>query len=98
MSRHPSSSSYDKDLTGSDAALPPMPPGSASPRMSAPRFEVHSPDGEEEKPMFDEEAVVPLVELPPPPDGGWGWVICFASFMCNLGRRGFYGDWWFHAY
>ena len=25
----------------------------------------------------------PLV-LPPPPDGGWGWVICFASFMCNL--------------
>ena len=20
----------------------------------------------------------------PPPDGGWGWVICFASFMCNL--------------
>ncbi|KAM7355290.1 monocarboxylate transporter 14 [Cochliomyia hominivorax] len=23
-------------------------------------------------------------ELPPPPDGGYGWVICFASFMCNM--------------
>ena len=49
-----------------------------------PTFAVHSPDGEEEHPLFDEDAVVPLVELPPPPDGGWGWVICFASFMCNL--------------
>ena len=52
-----------------------------------PTFRVHSPEGEEEKPLFDEDAaqgIVPLVELPPPPDGGWGWVICFSSFMCNL--------------
>jgi len=32
----------------------------------------------------DEPVCAPLVDLPPPPDGGWGWVICFASFMCNL--------------
>lgn len=30
----------------------------------------------------DEESV--YGELPPPPDGGYGWVICFASFMCNM--------------
>ena len=33
---------------------------------------------------FDNEEVIPVIDLPPPPDGGWGWVICFASFMCNL--------------
>ena len=25
-----------------------------------------------------------VMDLPTPPDGGWGWVICFASFMCNF--------------
>ena len=55
-----------------------------------PTFRVTSPDGLEveqgkqqqlQQPLFDEDTVVPLVELPPPPDGGWGWVICFSSFV-----------------
>ena len=28
--------------------------------------------------------VVPVLELPAPPDGGWGWMIVFAGFMCNF--------------
>ncbi|VEN61297.1 unnamed protein product [Callosobruchus maculatus] len=33
----------------------------------------------ESRPEEDEEDV-----LPAPPDGGYGWVVVFASFMCNL--------------
>ncbi|XP_017486477.1 PREDICTED: monocarboxylate transporter 4 [Rhagoletis zephyria] len=32
----------------------------------------------------DEDDLSEYGELPPPPDGGYGWVICFASFMCNM--------------
>ena len=28
--------------------------------------------------------LVPLLELPGPPDGGWGWVVCLACLFGNL--------------
>ncbi|XP_023029539.1 monocarboxylate transporter 5 isoform X2 [Leptinotarsa decemlineata] len=32
----------------------------------------------------DEDEYCDYHDLPPPPDGGYGWVVVFASFMCNL--------------
>ncbi|XP_053671968.1 monocarboxylate transporter 13-like [Anopheles nili] len=32
----------------------------------------------------DDEAGCEYHDMPPPPDGGYGWVIVFASFMCNM--------------
>lgn len=33
-------------------------------------------------PLVEEQTVVTYVTVPP--DGGWGWVIVFASFFCNF--------------
>ncbi|RVE45813.1 hypothetical protein evm_009563 [Chilo suppressalis] len=32
----------------------------------------------------DDDEAFDYGALPPPPDGGYGWVVVFASFMCNL--------------
>ena len=59
-------------------------PSSPTTSNGPPTFTVQSPDGKDDVLTFDNEEVVPVMDLPPPPDGGWGWVICFASFMCNM--------------
>lgn len=45
-------------------------------------------DKEEERSRLNSEGTDDLYidddPVPPPPDGGYGWVIVFASFMCNL--------------
>ncbi|XP_015510230.1 monocarboxylate transporter 9 isoform X2 [Neodiprion pinetum] len=32
----------------------------------------------------DEGSLCEYHDIPPPPDGGYGWVVVFASFMCNM--------------
>ncbi|KAJ1531849.1 hypothetical protein ONE63_000500 [Megalurothrips usitatus] len=41
-------------------------------------------DGDPTSPGEDELSLCDYHDLPPPPDGGYGWVIVFASFMCNM--------------
>ena len=48
------------------------------------------PDLKVDKENKQEEQNVPIITLPPPPDGGWGWFIVFAGFMINfLGNGSF---------
>ncbi|XP_055705456.1 monocarboxylate transporter 14 isoform X2 [Phlebotomus papatasi] len=39
---------------------------------------------QEEAASPEDEESCEYHDLPPPPDGGYGWVIVFASFMCNM--------------
>lgn len=61
---------------------------------SAPGSPVSSDFSPEKEPLFDKVVASgdaaaategpTLLALPPPPDGGWGWVICLSSFLCNV--------------
>ncbi|XP_034252725.1 monocarboxylate transporter 3 isoform X6 [Thrips palmi] len=41
-------------------------------------------DGDPTSPGEDDLSLCDYHDLPPPPDGGYGWVVVFASFMCNM--------------
>jgi len=43
-----------------------------------------SPPREKPPPPPYEEEKTPLSKSAPPPDGGWGWVVVFASFMIHI--------------
>ncbi|XP_055547555.1 monocarboxylate transporter 2 isoform X4 [Wyeomyia smithii] len=41
-------------------------------------------DLQDEASPEDDDGMCEYHDMPPPPDGGYGWVIVFASFMCNM--------------
>lgn len=42
------------------------------------------PGGDEASPEDEGGSLCEYHDIPPPPDGGYGWVVVFASFMCNM--------------
>ncbi|CAD6215461.1 GSCOCG00011202001-RA-CDS [Cotesia congregata] len=40
--------------------------------------------GGDEASPDDDASLCEYHDIPPPPDGGYGWVVVFASFMCNM--------------
>ncbi|XP_020280359.1 monocarboxylate transporter 12 isoform X3 [Pseudomyrmex gracilis] len=43
-----------------------------------------APGGDEASPDDEGGSLCEYHDIPPPPDGGYGWVVVFASFMCNM--------------
>lgn len=39
---------------------------------------------QEQEPFMNETEVAEVAEVIVPPDGGWGWVVVFGSFACNM--------------
>ncbi|XP_053693163.1 monocarboxylate transporter 2 isoform X1 [Sabethes cyaneus] len=60
----------DRFLTDSDIAC------EEASRLTADLQDEASPE--------DDDGMCEYHDMPPPPDGGYGWVIVFASFMCNM--------------
>ncbi|XP_011145464.1 monocarboxylate transporter 3 isoform X1 [Harpegnathos saltator] len=42
------------------------------------------PGADEASPEDEGGSLCEYHDIPPPPDGGYGWVVVFASFMCNM--------------
>ncbi|XP_076665805.1 monocarboxylate transporter 9 isoform X2 [Andrena cerasifolii] len=48
------------------------------------RLTTNDGTGDEASPDDEGGSLCEYHDIPPPPDGGYGWVVVFASFMCNM--------------